>query len=508
MEPFASSPSAISERAPANWSHRRPSSISAKTCRKRFLPSAMHLLIFVYDQPVISPISAYEYPCALRVSARTSWGFSALSASPLRTTRSRRASAIVRPRALGRDRIERVPLIVPIGSRSARRSEQPLPLPAHRQRFALGDGLHPADEGVALDRRRFREQDLEGALIGVLGVVRADGVPPCGPPEDRVVSLDQSACRTTARLGGGNCLDGLVCGSGVGPGPTGCSSQQTQTAHLRHIQVRRKLPLLAPFDQGRRFAICEGSTESAAICGGRAQNWGDPAACRAARLLRDSARVRREGNPHSCCPRHRPRRRTARARDRAGQVRGRAALLEESKPRTKFVFLKATVGSDGFVTPGQPETISISRMAPKATIAVFIEPPPTTLQCGELYFCDVAPAAPATGSPALRRQRQGPGGAHLRDAGQLLPGDRPVQPEDPHAGDLRGPAADPHRRPGHLQDQARPARELRLRAGDRAGFPPNPRRWELPTYGGGKPNLPAAIHLAPARDAAAIFARR
>ena len=91
VEPLASSPSAISESAAANSSHRRPSSMSAKTSRKRFLPSAMHRLIFVYDQPVISPISAYEYPCALRVSARTSCGFSAFSASPLRTTRSRRA---------------------------------------------------------------------------------------------------------------------------------------------------------------------------------------------------------------------------------------------------------------------------------------------------------------------------------------------------------------------------------------------------------------------------------
>ena len=80
---------------------------------------------------------------------------------------------------------------------------------------------------------------------------------------------------------------------------------------------------------------------------------------------------------------------------------------KKSKPRTKFVFLKAAVGSDGFVTPGQPETISISRMAPKAPIAVFIEPPPTTLQCGELYFCDVAPAAPATGSPPFAANAKG-----------------------------------------------------------------------------------------------------
>ena len=77
------------------------------------------------------------------------------------------------------------------------------------------------------------------------------------------------------------------------------------------------------------------------------------------------------------------------------------------KAKTKFVFLKARVGSDGFVTPSQPETISISRMAPKGRIAVFIEPPPTTLQCGELYFCDAAPAAPAPGSPPFVADRKG-----------------------------------------------------------------------------------------------------
>jgi hypothetical protein len=82
-------------------------------------------------------------------------------------------------------------------------------------------------------------------------------------------------------------------------------------------------------------------------------------------------------------------------------------LSSKGKVKTKFVFLKARVGSDGFVTPGQLETISITRMAPKAKIAVFIEPPPTTLQCGELYFCDPAPAAPAPGSPPFKANGKG-----------------------------------------------------------------------------------------------------
>lgn len=84
-----------------------------------------------------------------------------------------------------------------------------------------------------------------------------------------------------------------------------------------------------------------------------------------------------------------------------------ADLSSKGKHRTKFVFLKARVGSDGYVTPGQLETISLSRMAPRGRIAVFIEAPPTTIQCGELYFCDAAPAAPAPGSPPFMADRKG-----------------------------------------------------------------------------------------------------
>jgi hypothetical protein len=81
--------------------------------------------------------------------------------------------------------------------------------------------------------------------------------------------------------------------------------------------------------------------------------------------------------------------------------------LSSKGKKTKFVFLKARVGSDGFVTPGQPETISITRMAPRAPIHVFLEAPPTTLQCGELYFCDPAPAGPAPGSPPFVANKKG-----------------------------------------------------------------------------------------------------
>ena len=78
-----------------------------------------------------------------------------------------------------------------------------------------------------------------------------------------------------------------------------------------------------------------------------------------------------------------------------------------SKPKLQFIFLKTRVVSDGFVTPGQTETISISRMAPRAPIKVLVEAPPTTLQCGELYFCDPAPTAPVPGSPPYRANAKG-----------------------------------------------------------------------------------------------------
>ena len=78
-----------------------------------------------------------------------------------------------------------------------------------------------------------------------------------------------------------------------------------------------------------------------------------------------------------------------------------------AKGHVKFVFLKARVFSDGYITPGQTETISVTRLAPKASVEVLIEPPPITIQCGELYFCDAAPTTPAPGSPPYRSNHKG-----------------------------------------------------------------------------------------------------
>jgi len=78
-----------------------------------------------------------------------------------------------------------------------------------------------------------------------------------------------------------------------------------------------------------------------------------------------------------------------------------------AKQRVKVVFFKARVVSDGTVTPGQPETVAISHVPPRTRIKAAIEPPPTTPQCGELYFCDVAPVSPAPGTPPFRSSGKG-----------------------------------------------------------------------------------------------------
>jgi hypothetical protein len=82
-------------------------------------------------------------------------------------------------------------------------------------------------------------------------------------------------------------------------------------------------------------------------------------------------------------------------------------IPDSSAGKLKRVFIKARVASDGFVTPGQLETIAVSRMPPRARLNVFIEAPPTTPQCGQFYFCDVAPTSPPPGAAPYRSSRKG-----------------------------------------------------------------------------------------------------
>jgi hypothetical protein len=84
-----------------------------------------------------------------------------------------------------------------------------------------------------------------------------------------------------------------------------------------------------------------------------------------------------------------------------------AAPAAQAKKKVKVVFFKVRVASDGFLTPGQPETVAVSHLPEKASFKMAIEPPPITLQCGQLYFCDFAPVTPAPGSPPFRSDRKG-----------------------------------------------------------------------------------------------------
>jgi hypothetical protein len=80
---------------------------------------------------------------------------------------------------------------------------------------------------------------------------------------------------------------------------------------------------------------------------------------------------------------------------------------KDKKKRTKLVFFKARVASDGLLTPGRPETVGVSHMPRRTGFKVAIEPPPTTIQCGQLYFCDVAPVSPAPGGPPFMTDGKG-----------------------------------------------------------------------------------------------------
>jgi hypothetical protein len=94
----------------------------------------------------------------------------------------------------------------------------------------------------------------------------------------------------------------------------------------------------------------------------------------------------------------------------AGLASGAAAAPSAqplAKKKVKVVLSKARVASDGFVTPGQPETVAVSHMPAKTHFKMAIEPPPTTLQCGQFYFCDVAPVTPAPGGPPFRTTKKG-----------------------------------------------------------------------------------------------------
>lgn len=81
------------------------------------------------------------------------------------------------------------------------------------------------------------------------------------------------------------------------------------------------------------------------------------------------------------------------------------AAAKKRKPPVSFS--KARVQSDGLLLPGQLETVFISRLPPRADFKLGIEPPPTTPQCGEFYFCNIVRVFPAAGTLAFHSTGKG-----------------------------------------------------------------------------------------------------
>jgi hypothetical protein len=91
----------------------------------------------------------------------------------------------------------------------------------------------------------------------------------------------------------------------------------------------------------------------------------------------------------------------------AGTAAAAPVVQPAAKKQTKVLFFKGRISSDGFLTPGQPETVTVFHMPAKTDFKLGIEPPPITLQCGQFYFCDIARALPAPGSAPFRTSKKG-----------------------------------------------------------------------------------------------------
>jgi len=86
----------------------------------------------------------------------------------------------------------------------ARGEEESLAGPPDRERLTAGDHLHPGDEGGGLAIRCLRQEDLDRALKGVLGVVDTEGESARRPAQVRFrrVEHDQRAGRPAVALDG------------------------------------------------------------------------------------------------------------------------------------------------------------------------------------------------------------------------------------------------------------------------------------------------------------------
>jgi hypothetical protein len=91
----------------------------------------------------------------------------------------------------------------------------------------------------------------------------------------------------------------------------------------------------------------------------------------------------------------------------AGLASGPEAHAAAKKKKPPTFFSKARVRSDGYVNPGQLETIFISHLPSRSNFKLAIEPPPTTPQCGQLYFCNFVNVFPAPGTRAFHSNGHG-----------------------------------------------------------------------------------------------------
>lgn len=78
-----------------------------------------------------------------------------------------------------------------------------------------------------------------------------------------------------------------------------------------------------------------------------------------------------------------------------------------AKRKPPLKFSKVRVVSDHSVTPGEQEWISVSKLPPRTKFKAAIEPPPTTPQCGQYYFCSSVRVFPVEGTPPYRSSGKG-----------------------------------------------------------------------------------------------------
>jgi hypothetical protein len=82
-------------------------------------------------------------------------------------------------------------------------------------------------------------------------------------------------------------------------------------------------------------------------------------------------------------------------------------VQSSAKKKPPLQFSKVRVFSDHSVTPGRQEWITVAKLPPRTKLKVAIEPPPTTPQCGQYFFCSSVRVFPVEGTPRYRSSGKG-----------------------------------------------------------------------------------------------------